>query len=66
MKITKRSVISGELHTREIDINVHQLEQMAKGKHIQWLCPQLSPEDREFLISGITPEEWNEHMGDPQ
>ena len=60
MKITKKSMLTGVTHTREINITEEQLKQWALGKHIQWVCPQLSPEDREFLISGATPEEWNE------
>ena len=66
MKITKRSMISGVLHTREIQITEVQLDQMKKGKHVQWLCPHLSPDDREFLISGITPEEWQATFGDDE
>jgi hypothetical protein len=30
------------------------------GKHIQEAFPMLPAEHREFLLSGITPEEWNE------
>lgn len=64
MKITRKSLLTGRTHTREIDITVEQLEQWKNGKHIQWLCPQLSADDREFLISGATPEEWEEAFGD--
>ena len=60
MKITKKSVLTGVTHTREIKITEEQLEQWRLGRHIQWVCPQLSPEDREFLISGATQEEWDE------
>ena len=52
--------MSGIVRTREIDITEEQLEQWKNGKHIQWLCPQLSPEDREFLMTGTTQEEWDE------
>jgi len=58
MKITRKSMLTGVTHTREIKITEEQLEQWRMGQHIQWVCPQLSPEDREFLISGATPEEW--------
>ncbi len=66
MKITKRSMITGLVHVREIDITEQQLDQMKRGKHIQWLCPQLSADDREFLITGITPEEWEQYMGEEE
>ena len=64
MKITRKSLLTGKTHTREIDITAEQIEQWKAGKHIQWLCPQLSADDREFLISGATPEEWEEAFGD--
>lgn len=59
MKITKRSTLSGVVHTRDIKITAEQLEQFNAGRHIQWVCPNLSPDDREFLLSGSTPEEWD-------
>lgn len=64
MKITRKSVLSGITHTREINITELQLEQWRAGKNIQWLCPQLTPDEREFLITGATPEEWAETFKD--
>jgi hypothetical protein len=43
------------------------LHDKAEGRHtqfIQVLFPNMSPEDREFLLTGITPEEWNNLFGD--
>lgn len=34
------------------------------GAYIQDAMPHVSVEDREFLISGITPTYWNEIFGD--
>lgn len=34
------------------------------GAYIQDAMPHVSAEDREFLISGITPTYWNEVFGD--
>lgn len=34
------------------------------GMHVQDAMPHVSAEDREFLISGITPTYWNEVFGD--
>ena len=31
---------------------------------IQNVFPKLTPDDREFLISGWTPAEWNKKIGD--
>ena len=59
MKITRTSILSNTTNTREIAITEQQLDQMKRMKNIQWLCPQLSADDREFIISGILPEEWD-------
>jgi len=36
----------------------------ASGMFIQDAMPNTSADDREFLISGTTPEEWEEMFGD--
>jgi len=35
------------------------------GAHVQDAFPKLSREDREFIISGISPKGWRETFGDP-
>ena len=58
MKITKTSMATGKEHTRDIDITNEQLTIWQRGELIQNAMPYLSADDREFLISGTTPEEW--------
>ena len=58
MIITKTSPISGRVHQRDITITPLELARWKAGAYIQDVCPNLCAEDREFLISGITPEEW--------
>jgi hypothetical protein len=60
MKITRKSTLSGIVRTKEINITEQQLQQWKAGKNIQWLCPQLTPDEREFLLTGATPAEWDE------
>ena len=59
MEITKSSQVSGKTHTLEIDIDESQMEDWKNGMLIQDAMPNLSANMREFLISGITPEEWD-------
>jgi hypothetical protein len=62
MKITRLSIMSQHLHTREIDITEEQLAQLDNPNRtalIQNIVPHLSPADREFLMTGITDEEWD-------
>ena len=64
MRITRTSVLSNTTRTREIDVTPEQLREWREGALIQNAMPHLSDDDREFLISGITPEEWDEHWGE--
>ena len=61
MLITMTSMISKTISTKDVDITIEQLFRIKHEKElIQNVVPHLSIEDREFLISGITPEEWKE------
>ena len=47
--------------TMDIRATREQLEQLKAGAHpIQAVLPLATPDQREFLISGILPEEWDE------
>jgi hypothetical protein len=59
MQITKRSMISGTVRTKEIDVTEEQLQQWESGGLIQNVMPHLSPSDREFIMTGSTDEEWD-------
>lgn len=59
MKITRISPISGNTNEREIDVTLEQLDHWRSGELIQNAMPHLSPDDREFIMTGITPEEWD-------
>lgn len=59
MKITRYSLLSGKLHSMEIDVTNEQIRNYLDGMLIQRAMPNISNEEREFILSGITPEEWN-------
>jgi len=61
MQITRTSALTGKVHSREIKCQQVQLDLYASGKYlIQDVFPMLSDDDREFIKTGITPEEWAE------
>lgn len=64
MKITRTSFLSGLTRTREIDVTQEQLDRWEAGEHIQNVAPHLSASDREFIISGITDDEWDVYEED--
>ena len=51
-------MVSGITRTLDLPITETQLEAWASGKLIQNAFPDLSPDEREFLQTGITTEEW--------
>ena len=58
MKITRRSQLSGIKNTLDIPITEEQLEEYARGaKLIQNIVSDLSANEQEFLITGITSKE---------
>ena len=59
MKIARTSMLTGKLHIREIPITMYQLEKWERGELIHKAMPNISADDREFIISGITPDEWD-------
>ena len=61
--VTRRSTLTGAMHTRAIPCTQAQLDAWQAGQYIQDAMPDVPVEDREFLISGVTPEEWDEAFG---
>jgi len=64
MIIERISKLSGLTHAREIAVTEEQYARwQANEGLIQDIMPDVSREDREFLISGVTPEEWEAAYG---
>ena len=59
MLITKTSMLSNSVSTRDLSVTQSQIELWEAGGLIQDVMPELSSEDREFIMTGITPEEWD-------
>ena len=60
MKITRTSRLTGKTSVMDLKITQAQLDAWVDGELVQNAMPQLSAEEREFLMTGITPAEWNE------
>lgn len=59
MPVSRRSPISGQLNKRFLaGVTIEGVKAWERGKLIQNAMPQVSLDDREFLISGCTPEEF--------
>lgn len=58
MQITRTSPFSGKENTKEINVTAAQFEAWRNGALIQNAMPNLTADEREFIKTGITPEEW--------
>lgn len=59
LNVTRRSIISGAETTMLIPgASLEAFDSWKAGKLIQNAMPNVPAELREFIISGITPEEW--------
>ena len=63
MLITRRSQISGEVHMLEVGCSPEQLAAWEAGVKIQDAMPDVPASLREFLMTGITPREWEDMFG---
>lgn len=63
MQITRTSQISGIERTMEINVTQEELDNWKRGMLIQRAMPNISSSDREFILTGITQEEWDEMFG---
>jgi hypothetical protein len=58
MRIEKQSILTGRLNMMDLPVTMEQLNRWMNGRElIQRVMPHLSPIEREFLISGMSPEE---------
>lgn len=60
---TGNCIVTGKPHS--VTVPAAGLFAYRQGASIQSAFPGLSAEDREFLISGTSPEGWREMFGDP-
>lgn len=64
MKITRTSTLDGKQRTMDVNITPEDFFQgMYLWCELGWLIqdafPDLTADEREFIMNGITPDEWN-------
>ena len=62
MYITKRSMLTGHEHTMDLNITMQQIKDWEEGTLIQNAMPNLTSDQREFIMTGITKDEWDNLM----
>lgn len=58
MLVTRKSMVTGRVHTLDLPITEAQALEYEAGKLLQDAFPDASPAEREFYKTGITDEEW--------
>jgi hypothetical protein len=64
MLIEKICPFTGKVNTKEIDVTLLQLKAWQHGQLIQKAMPNVSPSDREFIMTGITDDAWDDMFDD--
>lgn len=60
MQITRTSMLTGITRTVDMPVTLEQLQQYEMGEQpIQRLMPNLDDNQREFIMTGITEDEWD-------
>ena len=60
MLVSRKSPYRGVEYQMQIDVTEKQIALWMEGALIQDVMPNLTPDEREFIMTGITPAEWNE------
>lgn len=60
MEITKKNPFTGVETTLNLNITPLQLERWEQGELIQNAMPNLTASEREFIMTGITDDVWND------
>ena len=60
MLIKRRSPFTGEVNTWDIPVTYEQIVIWEGGIPAQRAFPNLTPDQREFIMTGITPVEWDD------
>ena len=63
MLVTRTSMFTGVEHQLNLPVTAEQIAAHASGTYVQDAFPQLSAGHREFMMTGVTPEEWEALFG---
>jgi hypothetical protein len=68
MKIRRMSELTGKVNEMDIPLSPEEFVtgelRRKRGEMVQVVYPQLNADQREFLLTGITAEEWESMFGD--
>ena len=62
MIIKRKCIITGKSNQLDLPVTQTQLDRWKAGLPIQDAMPHLNDDEREFIITGITKETWNQYL----
>lgn len=62
MIITKTSPMTGMINTMDVSVTEVQIMRWQRGMLIQDAMPDLSVDEREFIMTGMTPADWEKML----
>lgn len=67
VEIVRHSPFTGQENIMTLDMSPEEYktryDRWKNGEMIQYAFDNLNPDEREFIKTGITPEEWNQRYG---
>ncbi len=64
MKVSRYNMMTGKVCHMELDVTPQDLARHQRGELVQDVFPHLTADEREFLVSGLMPGDWEKLMGD--
>ncbi len=64
IRVVKTSPLTGLENSMTLDITQDMIDDWKGGMIIQDAMPHIQPHEREFLISGLTQEDWDDMMSE--
>lgn len=69
MIVRRKSQLTGIWHELDLDVTQEQLDRFDRrietGEYVQSIFAHLPKEEREFILTGITAQEWSDAFGLP-
>jgi len=66
MIVKKTSILTGKNHTMDLDVTQEQLNEFENGGDVNQIFANLDQNQRDFISTGVTPEEKNDQLGTPR
>jgi hypothetical protein len=66
MIVTRTSPVTGKVNEKDLPVTYYQFIDWESGALVQDVFHNLSEDDREFILTGMTPEDWDYLFGEEE